>query len=97
MPTTSSPASPSSAAQADSAPGKSVRHTLRPSTTPATSVLSLIPPARASASRLAGPDTKSSPIACTGLAASTGSAAPISPKYVATSSRGRSASAPSRW
>ncbi len=64
----------------DNAPARSARQTFRPSMTPATSVLPPTPPAWASASRFPGPAAKSRLIASTGLAARTGSAAPISPK-----------------
>ncbi len=56
-----------------------------------------MPPTAPSASRFPGPATKSRPIASTGLPVSTGSASPISPKYVLTSSFGRPRSDPSRW
>ena len=97
MLTVSSPTRPSSDAQSDSTAGMSARHTFRPSTTPATSVFPPIPPTAPSASRFPGPATKSRPIASTGLSPSTASASPISPKYVLTSSFGRSRSDPSRW
>ncbi len=80
MLTVSSPTRPSSDAHSDSTAGMSARHTLRPSTTPATRVFAPMPPIAPSASRLPGPATKSSPIASTGVSASTGSASPISPK-----------------
>ncbi len=78
--TATSPAIPNNVAAVVSAASRSVRQTLRPSTSPATSVLSCSPRTADSASTVERPATKSTPTASTGEDASTPSASPRSPK-----------------
>ena len=78
METATLPVDPNRVASVPNAASRSVRQTLRPSTTPATTILLVSSGTAATASTL--PITRSMPMASTGVRASAGSASVNSPK-----------------